>query len=586
MRVYNCLFKDEQELRELSKHCAGHPCDQALIQVFTSDTRPEFITALITTIQQALPGIPLLGVTTAGEVLSGTLVENETVLSLTLFDKVTVTTALCGCDYDDQYTRGAELTRQLVKNDTRCLLVFATGLVEGGITNGAPLLKGIASEAPELMIAGGQAGNYQGDATFAFTQQGLVEHGFAMASLNGCGLKVHGDYSLGWVPIGKRMTVTESQGSRVISIDHQPVVELYRHYLGEDVAQGLPMSAVDFPLVFDQSGVQIARHANKVFPDGSMDFLADVSVGDQARFAYCHAGLIQEKAINVVNHLQSMRPEAVFVYSCVCRKWTLGKDVNAELSPVDTVASNAGFFSFGEYFHHQGENLFLTQTMTVLAMSESEGKASEIQPPFVTESESRHFSSVRVLHHLIEQSTRELERANLELEQLAETDALTGVANKRKLMLNLDQELKRAVRTGRSLSLMMIDVDHFKGFNDSYGHVAGDECLKLVADCIATMVQRPGDLVSRYGGEEFCCLMPLTDLEGAVAIAEKIRTSVELITLHNPALPVASNITVSLGVISLKSSKGFKAEEVIELADQQLYQAKNQGRNRVCSRQG
>jgi diguanylate cyclase (GGDEF)-like protein len=170
--------------------------------------------------------------------------------------------------------------------------------------------------------------------------------------------------------------------------------------------------------------------------------------------------------------------------------------------------------------------------------------------------------------------------AEKELEQLAATDALTGVANRRTLDQTLRHEWFRAQRSGLPLSVLMIDADHFKAFNDRHGHPAGDEALRSLAEVIRNNVHRPTDLVARYGGEEFSVILAETDNEGARQIAERIREQVEqLPTVAGDEHPM----TVSIGISTWTTATDISLEQVLFSADKALYQAKEGGRNRVVS---
>ncbi|EJN27240.1 diguanylate cyclase (GGDEF) domain-containing protein [Pseudomonas sp. GM78] len=170
--------------------------------------------------------------------------------------------------------------------------------------------------------------------------------------------------------------------------------------------------------------------------------------------------------------------------------------------------------------------------------------------------------------------------AELELAQLAATDALTGLANRRTLDQTLRHEWFRAQRSGKPLSLLMIDADHFKAFNDRHGHQAGDEALRAVANVLRTHVRRPADLVARYGGEEFSVVLAETDMAGAQQIAERIREAVEQLPLIDGA---DSPITVSIGISTWNACSDINLEVLMFAADKALYQAKETGRNRVVA---
>jgi diguanylate cyclase (GGDEF)-like protein len=162
-------------------------------------------------------------------------------------------------------------------------------------------------------------------------------------------------------------------------------------------------------------------------------------------------------------------------------------------------------------------------------------------------------------------------------------DGLTGVYNRRYFDEVLSTEWQRSIRNDTELSLILIDVDYFKRYNDNYSHQAGDDCLKRVAEAIRLCIKRPADLLARYGGEEFVCLLPETNREGANLFAEEVRKAVIELQIEHLASTVMPIVTLSLGVSSkLAGYKGTTAD-LLEKADEQLYRAKAEGRNRTCS---
>jgi diguanylate cyclase (GGDEF)-like protein len=180
-------------------------------------------------------------------------------------------------------------------------------------------------------------------------------------------------------------------------------------------------------------------------------------------------------------------------------------------------------------------------------------------------------------------ASHDLERANQRLERLSTQDDLTSIANHRYFQERLDLEWRQARRARKPLALLMIDVDYFKALNDSSGHLAGDECLRYIAQTLAGCVRRAGDIVARYGGEEFVVILPETEIGNALQLGERLRTAVETMGFAHPTSKISSNVTVSVGVASLVPAGQQKSEELIAMADGALYRAKQAGRNRVVA---
>jgi diguanylate cyclase (GGDEF)-like protein len=183
--------------------------------------------------------------------------------------------------------------------------------------------------------------------------------------------------------------------------------------------------------------------------------------------------------------------------------------------------------------------------------------------------------------HELVQALKQLETANQLLQHISATDGLTGVANRRQFDGVLEVEWARASRSRSWLALILLDIDYFKFYNDTYGHQAGDACLKTVASVLVGNIHRPEDMAARYGGEEFAIVLPGTELAGATAVADRIRTRVESIEIVHAGSEVSRYVTLSVGVAAAIPRKDNTQTTLIAAADQALYQAKHEGRNRV-----
>lgn len=214
--------------------------------------------------------------------------------------------------------------------------------------------------------------------------------------------------------------------------------------------------------------------------------------------------------------------------------------------------------------------------ITTMSLEEDETRGLEIGAvDYITKPFSMAIVKARLKTHL------ELKQHRDRLEKLSSMDGLTGIANRRRFDEQIDREWKIAAREASPVSLIMIDIDCFKHYNDRYGHIAGDECLKMVAETIRSSVRRPSDLAARYGGEEFAAILPKTDAQGAAGIAEAIRGNVAALQIPHDTSEVAPHVSVSLGVATTMASAHETSAYLVGIGDKALYEAKRSGKNRV-----
>ncbi|WP_372762657.1 diguanylate cyclase [Pseudoalteromonas sp.] len=184
---------------------------------------------------------------------------------------------------------------------------------------------------------------------------------------------------------------------------------------------------------------------------------------------------------------------------------------------------------------------------------------------------------VRVRNQLLIKQKNDL------LERLASIDGLTELPNRRYLDENLTREWRKCKRSDTTLSVLLIDIDYFKRYNDNYGHRAGDDCLTKVAQCMAAQCERGSDFIARYGGEEFAAVLPAVSKDQAIVFAEKLRNAVNKLAISHQASLHANHITISIGVASTADTAIASAEQLLEHADLALYAAKQAGRNQVMA---
>ncbi|MBL4868940.1 MAG: diguanylate cyclase [Pseudomonadales bacterium] len=204
--------------------------------------------------------------------------------------------------------------------------------------------------------------------------------------------------------------------------------------------------------------------------------------------------------------------------------------------------------------------------------------------PMVLKAKIKAMARIAQMQDQLSAANTNLARANEELQRLNCLDGLTSVVNRRGFDRQFEVEWRRCHRESVPLSVMMIDIDEFKGFNDNYGHLAGDDCLRGVAQALRSQLLRPGDLIARYGGEEFLVLLPCTDLTGAEDVAKRMFKALNKANIAYPASTVSDRVTISLGIYStaqLQNKDVTKDKSIlIKLADEALYAAKESGRNK------
>ena len=216
----------------------------------------------------------------------------------------------------------------------------------------------------------------------------------------------------------------------------------------------------------------------------------------------------------------------------------------------------------------------------ITAKTEEQDEARAFQAgavDYITKPFSLPITMARVRTHV------ELKRHRDILERLAGRDGLTDIPNRRRFDEVLNEEWKRSKRSGRCFSLIFVDIDFFKSYNDHYGHAQGDVCLKMVARVISRSIKRSEDLAARYGGEEFACILPETPNTGALAVAKSILENMRSLCIPHAGSSIADYVTVSIGLVTTVNTADVQALELLEAADRALYRAKETGRNCIIN---
>ncbi len=371
-----------------------------LAQVFGSILDAEVLRRFSAAVMAAFPEAVIIGATSDGEIAEGKMREGGISLSLTFFDAVRVRSLeVAGAEGD---ALGREIAEKLLTDATKCLILFADGLE----INGDELLRGLScADLSRIPLAGGMSGD-RGRFERCYTICGTsVRSGAVVAAvLEGEALQVSQYYNLGWKGVGLAMQVTRSEGNRVWEIEGEPVIGLYRKFLGEGVVAGFPASASEFPLIIE-NGVNVARAMIAVEEDGSALFAGDVPQGSKVRFGVGSPAMIEQAVRDECLRIGEAA-EALFVYSCSGRKAFFGELLNREFEPLASLAPMNGFFAYGEFFPNKGSGCLLNITTTVLALREGGAVQSGGERCLLPEVPS----SGEPLFHLIDRISDDLRR--------------------------------------------------------------------------------------------------------------------------------------------------------------------------------
>ena len=458
----------------------------------------------------------------------------------------------------DENFKLEDIITDLITNDTKAIIVFSDGLK----SNAEQLLKDFYALRPDVIIAGGRAGdNIFFKNTYVFDERQSSDNGCAVASLSGDTLLVNSDYILNWTPIGKDMVVTKSKENILYELDGMPIFEVYEKYLGNTVIEDFPHFSLEFPLIIKKDNVYVARDSLMRTDDNAIMYAGNFEVGDTVRFSFGNIEDITDEIYEYFDKFKKLPAESVFIYSCSTRKSLMGDRLEDEMNILESLAPTAGFFTYGEFFHTSNIAELLNVTTTFLALSESptvKNRTLKITPP-------KEFDSVKkVLTHLIKVATEELEH-------ISTHDPLTAIYNRSEYIKRLSLKIKSAERYDEHFGLILLDIDHFKLVNDNYGHVVGDKVLQKLAKTLLNNV-REDDLVARWGGEEFIIIVNYATAKILEKLTKKLQKKIAEVDF-NPM----HKLTVSFGLSVY--IEGDTEESLFKRVDDALYAAKNSGRD-------
>lgn len=365
MRIFNFSCTDAVELNKKLKDISFYENGNRLVQIFGGSGNTKQIMSIAAAAGE-IENSCVIGCTSAGEILEGEILEGSVVVSIADFEFSHVKSFFFSGN--DMVHAADEIIKNIITEDTKGLIIFSDGLK----SDGQALITRLGEAAPHVLIAGGKAADdYSYSKTFVFTDKELADCGVVCAALSGEELILHTDYLFNWEAVGEMMTVTRSERGRVYTINNTPAVEIYRRYLGHEVAESLPDAGMEFPLIFFRRGIDVARSPLAKFDDGSVLFAGDIEEGCKVRFGFGNLEFADSGSHINYDAMNGVPVECIFVYTCSGRRFFIRYGMETEIRLLASMGSSAGFFTYGEYFHKNRCNELLNITTTFMTLSES-----------------------------------------------------------------------------------------------------------------------------------------------------------------------------------------------------------------------
>ncbi len=415
MQSFSYKYKNDNELIDFVKSHGLEHERNCLIQVFSGRIDKAFLQALLRGLVELLPQAHIIGATTDGEIQNKQVSLHETIISFSVFDNAKLSSGhVIG---KESCVNAQKLYRDVAHYNTKLMIAFADGIH----ANGEEILDTFHEADPNLIVAGGMAGdNAEFEITYIMHQDQVLSEGIVAVAIESDSLEVNTHYSFDWVPIGSEMLVTKAEGNRVYEINGISAYETYKKYLGTNAALQLPRIGVEFPLIMQENGINIARAIMKTHEDGSLSFAGNLPQGVKVRFGVGNPDLILHHGHENSRLVQEYPVESVFIYSCMARRRFMQENIICELELYPKEIPVSGFFTYGEFFSKDNKNKLLNQSMTILMLSETKAKLAveDVKPLSKNIQKAKEYSeTLEALAHLVNVTSDDLKQLNQSLEQ-------------------------------------------------------------------------------------------------------------------------------------------------------------------------
>ena len=555
------------------------------ILLYSANVDDLFLSELLNAANFWCPKAVIAGATSTGEIRHGETLLGKTIATLYFFKESKVRLQCIECEPGLEAEQGKALAQEFVGvADLKAVMLLGNPLK----CNFAEVHSGFFDVNLPCPVFGGGAGDYAMARAWVMGSKICSQTALVAVAFSGPSLDVELHNVLGWRRMTPTMRITSASGNTAHTIDDRPAGEIYKEFLGIAADRQFFSNALGFPLLTRADKQLVAKVPISADEAGNLNFVSKISKDEEFSLGFVHPELLEQQLQALNQKLAVFFPDTVLLFSCGCRRFVLLEDILDETRSFEKIAPTFGFYTVSEIAAKSG-----LLNLSLVAVGMREGAKPNLRPSFprfiepdgigkLDQFANTHSRILKRLLHFISALNRELEGKNREMEKLSYLDGLTGIANRRRFDHRLEEDWRGAIRSGQPLTLLMIDVDSFKAFNDTYGHLAGDDCLRQLAAEMAMSVSRGTDLVARYGGEEFAVIMPNTDGRGGFKVAREIQKRVATLAIpHSASLAGSDRVTVSIGIACMIPAADEDAGKLQNAADRALYQAKRNGRNMI-----
>jgi signal transduction histidine kinase len=402
-----------------------------LIQIFSAKNDSEWYLSLGNTIRNVFPTAIIVGASSVGEIIDGKMYADTTVIIFSFFENSSLNMFSYECLTGNDDAIGKLLVKDIESSnlDVKGMLLLATPVSN----DSAELFSSITSHNLNYPVFGGGAGDYANmRKTLVFDGKRCYEQGVVSVVFSGNTLYIEPLTYLGWHPLSKEMTITEIDNMSVKTIDDNPAFSVYNKYLGIKADENFFMNVLEFPFLMFRQGQVIARVPFFVNEkENSIQFLADIQVGEKFRIGYGNPEMIINESSHIQEKMHDFQPDAIFLYSCICRRFLMQKDVSLETLPLNRIAPAAGFYTFGEFFSNNNYSALLNSTMVAVGFREG-AKIEKTSLDELTQTEKSKQNSDPYKHQHARILSRLLYFINVTIKELEEQNKILKSLNEQK----------------------------------------------------------------------------------------------------------------------------------------------------------